>query len=88
MDTNVENIWLNNNSFIKSVNNEFKPVNNLESLEVFSFCNFPSTTQMRLSANSNYLTGMWTLIIEYTKQLISKRKMKKNKRVRRAFIGG
>ena len=65
--TNVENIWLNNNSFIKSVNNEFKPVNNLESVEVFSFCNFPSTTQMRLGTNSNYLTGMWTLIIEYTK---------------------
>ena len=65
--TNVENIWLNNNSFIKSVNNEFKPINNLESLEVFSFCNFPSTTQMRLGTNSNYLTGMWTLIIEYTK---------------------
>ena len=65
--TNVENIWLNNNSFVKSVNNEFKPINNLESLEVFSFCNFPSTTQMRLSTNSHYLTGMWNLIIEYTK---------------------
>lgn len=65
--TNVENIWLNNNSFIKSKQNEFKPVNNLESVEVFSFCNFPSTTTMRLSTNNNYLTGMWTLIIEYTK---------------------
>lgn len=65
--TNVENIWLNHNSFIKSVNNEFKPVNNIESVEVFSFCNFPSTTQMRLNTNNNYLTGMWTLIIEYTK---------------------
>ena len=65
--TNVENIWLNNNSFVKSVNNEFKPINNLESLEVFSFCNFPSTTQIRLSTNNTYLTGMWNLIIEYTK---------------------
>lgn len=65
--TNVENIWLNHNSFIKSVNNEFKPVNNIESVEVFSFCNFPSTTQIRLSTNNAYLTGMWNLIIEYTK---------------------
>ena len=64
---NVENIWLNNNSFVKSVNSEFKPINNLESLEVFSFCNFPSTTQIRLSTNNHYLTGMWNLIIEYTK---------------------
>lgn len=64
---NVENIWLNNNSFVKSVDSEFKPINNLESLEVFSFCNFPSTTQMRLSTNNHYSTGMWNLIIEYTK---------------------
>ena len=65
--TNVENIWLNHNSFLKSVNNEFKPVNNLEATNIFSYCNFPSTTQIRLNTNNAYLTGMWNLIIEYTK---------------------
>ena len=65
--TNVENIWLNHNSFLKSVNNEYKPVNNVEATNIFSYCNFPSTTQMRLNTNNGYLTGMWNLIIEYTK---------------------
>ena len=65
--TNVENIWLNHNSFLKSVDNEFKPVNNVEASNIFSYCNFPSTTQIRLNTNNHYLTGMWNLIIEYTK---------------------
>jgi hypothetical protein len=64
---NVENIWLNHDSFIKSTYGEFKTVNNLESTTVFSYCNFPSTSKMRLASNNHYLNGLWTLIIEYTK---------------------
>ena len=65
--TNVENIWLNHNSFVKSSYGEYKPVNNVEATNIFSYCNFPSTTQIRLNTNNGYLTGMWNLIIEYTK---------------------
>jgi hypothetical protein len=65
--TNVDNIWLNQNSFIKTNNNEYKAVNNYESSSFNTFCNFPSSTSFRLSSNSSYARGTWNLIIEYTK---------------------
>lgn len=65
--TNVDNIWLNHNSFIKTTNNEYKPINNYESSNYITFCNFPSSTQFRLYSNSNYANGTWNLIFEYTK---------------------
>ena len=64
---NVESIWLNHNSFLFSSHNEHKPINNFESTGVYSFCNFPSTTKIRINTTNGYLVGMWNLIIEYTK---------------------
>lgn len=63
----VEDIWLNHNSFVVSNYGERKPVNNFESTSAYSWCGFPTTTKMRLSSNSQYLNGSWILIIEYTK---------------------
>lgn len=65
--TNVENIWLNQNSFIKTNNNEWKAVNTYESDSYFTFCTFRSANSFRLSSNSSYARGLWNLIIEYTK---------------------
>jgi hypothetical protein len=65
--TNVENIWLNQNSFIKTNDNEWKAVNTYESDTYFTFCTFRSTNSFRLSSNSGYARGLWNLIIEYTK---------------------
>lgn len=64
---NVENIWLNQNSFIKTNNNEWKAVNTYESDSYFTFCTFSSANSFRLSSNSSYAQGLWNLIIEYTK---------------------
>ena len=64
---NVENIWLNQNSFIKTNNNEWKAVNTYESDYYFTYCTFPSANSFRLSSNSHYALGLWNLIIEYTK---------------------
>lgn len=64
---NVENIWLNQNSFIKTNNNEWKAVNTYESDSYFTFCTFSSANSFRLSSNSSYARGLWNLIIEYTK---------------------
>ena len=64
---NVENIWLNQNSFIKTNANEYKAVNTYESDSYFTFCTFSSTNSLRLSSNSGYARGLWNLIIEYTK---------------------
>jgi len=65
--TNVENIWLNQNSFIKTNDNEWKAVNTYESESYFTFCTFRSSSSFRLSSNSSYAKGVWNLIIEYTK---------------------
>lgn len=65
--TNIENIWLNQNSFIKTNGNEWKAVNTYESDSYFTFCTFPSANSFRLSSNSSYARGLWNLIIEYTK---------------------
>lgn len=65
--TNVENIWLNQNSFIKTNDNEYKAVNTYESDSYFTFCTFRSANSFRLSSNSGYARGLWNLIIEYTK---------------------
>ena len=65
--TNVENIWLNQNSFIKTNDNEWKAVNTYESDSYFTFCTFSSANSFRLSSNSSYARGLWNLIIEYTK---------------------
>lgn len=65
--TDVDNIWLNQNSFIKTNNNEYKTVNNYESSSYITYCTFPSSTSFRLGSNSQYARGTWNLIMEYTK---------------------
>ena len=65
--TNVDNIWLNQNSFIKSNYSEFSTINGFEGTSAYSFCKFPSTSEIRLGTVSQYFLGVWNLIIEYTK---------------------